>query len=92
LLMFRQQSHLSVGVITREQSAASLGYVSIAFIIANMYYFCFCYCRMKDEMEDVPYVPSDSADEFSDTEKILLEKVRREVNSDSDESEVSSCS
>jgi len=42
---------------------------------------------MKDEKEDVPYVPSDSADEFSDTEKILLEKVRREVNSDSDESE-----
>jgi hypothetical protein len=46
---------------------------------------------MKNEKEDVPYVPSDSADEFSDTEKILLEKVRREVNSDSDESEVSSC-
>lgn len=42
---------------------------------------------MKDEEEGVPYVPSDSADEFSDTEKILLEKVRREVNSDSDESE-----
>lgn len=42
---------------------------------------------MKDEEEDVPYVPSDSAEEFSDTEKILLEKVRREVNSDSDESE-----
>jgi len=42
---------------------------------------------MKDEEEDVPYVPSDSADEFSDTEKILLEKVRQEVNSDSDEIE-----
>lgn len=42
---------------------------------------------MKDEEEDVPYVPSDSAEEFSDTEKILLEKVRQEVNSDSDESE-----
>jgi len=47
---------------------------------------------MKDEEEDVPYVPSDSAEEFSDTEKILLEKVRQEVNSDSDESEVSSFS
>jgi hypothetical protein len=42
-------------------------------------------------MEDVPYVPSDSGDECSDTEKILLDKVRREVNSDSDKSEVSSC-
>jgi hypothetical protein len=47
---------------------------------------------MKDENEDDPYVPSDSADEFSDTDKILLENVRRDVNSDSDESEVSSCS
>jgi hypothetical protein len=47
---------------------------------------------MKNEKEDVPFVPSDSADEFSDIEKILLEKVRQEMNSDSDESEVSSCS
>jgi hypothetical protein len=47
---------------------------------------------MKDEMEDAPYVPSDSGDEYSDTEKILLEKVRRDLNSNSDESEVSSCS
>jgi hypothetical protein len=31
---------------------------------------------MKDEKEDFQYVPSDSADEFSDTEKILLETVR----------------
>jgi hypothetical protein len=46
----------------------------------------------EEEEEDVPYMPSDSADEFSDTEKILLERVRRETNSDSDESEVSSCS
>lgn len=42
---------------------------------------------MKDEMEDAPYVPSDSGDEYSDTEKILLEKVRRDLNSNSDESE-----
>jgi hypothetical protein len=28
----------------------------------------------KDEEEDVQYVPSDSADEFSDTEKISIGK------------------
>jgi hypothetical protein len=31
---------------------------------------------MKDEKEDVQYIPSDCADEFSDTEKVLLETVR----------------
>jgi hypothetical protein len=31
---------------------------------------------MKDEKEDVQYVPSDFADEFSVREKILLETVR----------------
>jgi hypothetical protein len=50
-------------------------------------FFC-----MEDEEEDVQYVPSDSGDEFSDTEKISVEKMRREVNSGSNESEVSKCS
>jgi hypothetical protein len=43
---------------------------------------------MKDT-EDVPYVLTDSDDEYSDTEKILLEKARRGEASDIAESEVS---
>jgi hypothetical protein len=42
--------------------------------------------------EDVPYVLTDSDDEYSDTEKILLEKARRGEASDIAESEVSSSS
>ncbi|PNF29141.1 Something about silencing protein 10 [Cryptotermes secundus] len=40
-----------------------------------------------DEESDVPYMLSDSGDEYSDTEKILLEKTRTDGNSDIEESE-----
>lgn len=43
-------------------------------------------------MEGITYVPSDSNDEYSDTDKILLEDVRKWKNSDIEESEVSSSS
>ncbi|KDR14064.1 something about silencing protein 10 [Zootermopsis nevadensis] len=38
-------------------------------------------------MEGITYVPSDSNDEYSDTDKILLEDVRKWKNSDIEESE-----
>jgi hypothetical protein len=45
---------------------------------------------MVDEEEvDGPYEPSDSEDEYSETEKILIEKARGGDNSDIEESEVS---
>jgi hypothetical protein len=52
-----------------------------------MYVYCYHYFRIKDT-EDVPYVLSDSDDEYSDTEKILQE-ARRGKNSDIEEIEVS---
>lgn len=45
---------------------------------------------MKDDEEsDGPYILSDSGDEYSETEKILLEKTKTGGNSDTEESEVS---
>jgi hypothetical protein len=42
-----------------------------------------------DEENDAPHMLSDSEDEYSETEKILLEKARTDENSDIEESEVS---
>jgi hypothetical protein len=45
---------------------------------------------VKDyEENDVPHMLSDSEDDYSETEKILLEKARTDENSDIEESEVS---